>query len=103
MKKKIRIKKRTTVEEQARDVEDAVQDDSSPEKREEEEKPAVPSLPASQAGKLEVVAGFGITGLAVGFLAGYGNMEVMPGIVNGLAGLVIGVGLGFLPYLSFKK
>lgn len=54
-------------------------------------------------GKIEILSGFGLIGIVVGFLVGYGNLEVSNGVIYGIIGLLIGLATGYIPYLNIKQ
>jgi hypothetical protein len=104
MKKKLRIRKRP-ITEGSSESDDSINESISPEVVESvaEETSPEPAADLSKNGKLEVIAGFAIMGVSIGFLAGYGNLDIMTGIAQGLMGLVLGGALGYLPYLNLKS
>jgi hypothetical protein len=102
MKKKPRIRKRSMPDDRIKDSVEPEEGESSSEK-EAIEASSPCALPPAPTGKFEVMVGFGIMGLSVGFLSGYGNMNVLLGVIEGLAGFGIGLGLGYMPYMNFKK
>ncbi|MDQ7824785.1 MAG: hypothetical protein RDV48_18450 [Candidatus Eremiobacteraeota bacterium] len=79
--------------------------ESVPGENPEKAPPAPPSSPGTPAlsGKKEMVMGFGILGVVVGFLAGYGNLDMAMGLMGGMAGLVAGAFCGWLPYMPLPK
>lgn len=71
------------------------------------DKPVAEDKPASSQGKtlgkVEILSGFALIGLVVGFLVGYGNLNPVMGVLYGIFGLLIGALIGYFPYLDIKK
>ena len=80
---------------------EAEEEPGEPEEELEEVKPPAASAPQTES-TIEILFGFGLLGVTVGFLSGYGNMNLFEGIMQGVAGLVIGVGLGYIPCMTRK-
>jgi hypothetical protein len=105
MKKKPRYRRRPIGEEEgraARPAEPPSQEKPTPEEsacaeKTEEKQGAPPS------GKQETILGFGLLGATVGFLTGYGEMNPFNGIAQGIVGLLVGVVMGYLPFMSIKR
>lgn len=111
MSKKGRYRKKGTVRERA-DAEPASAPDPAEETHEEkDEEPEAPcrtevspeDLSAQLSMKKIILIGFAILGAVVGFLVGYENLNLVTGILDAVIGLIIGAGLGYVPFFSVRS
>jgi hypothetical protein len=106
MKKRPRYRRRPIGEEEsraARPVEPPAQEKPAPPEPACAEKSGDAKPEGAPSGKMETVLGFGLLGATVGFLWGYGEMNLFNGIANGIVGFLAGIVTGYLPFLSVKQ